>query len=273
MSLEILRDYRIIDMDDLLRRKEDPSTWLFPTFAEDIFRRRLKHAGFPNDYKSALRQVMGRSPKPAQTARHYVGSTDADRALKIEPDWPDAWKTFLREEFKTDPLSAKLAEAWLRQKRAGEKVRTGDPPSEQRPWERVYWRKERTKQALFQLAARCAQRPLWSGTDSILSLCMGGTLVFVSVCQQIWDAFLRSQVGLPDIERHDPIKSGIPDRVQKLGIFTASACWYHTRRFRSNLGAVTDGDSLIIWGAFFTICWSKTVPCRVVPWAQWVFRP
>jgi hypothetical protein len=226
MSLEILRDYRIIDMDELLRRREDPSTWLFPKFAKDIFRRRLEHADCASSGDRMLRRIMGATPRSADVAREYVGTTEPDRALKIEADWPEAWRTFLRELFEHDPLSAKLAEAWMRQKGSDKVIRRGPPPSANFPWNRPYWRKERIRQALFQLAARSAQRPVWSGADSIVALCMGGTLVFVSVCQHIWDAFLRSQMGLPDDKRHDPVKDGIPHKVQALGIFTASVYWY-----------------------------------------------
>lgn len=226
MSLEILRDYRIIDMDELLRRKEDSGTWLFPKFAEDIFRRRLEHAGCEISEAGWLRQVMGATPKPADAARSYVGTTEPDRALKIEAAWPEEWKMFLRELYRRDPLSAKLAEGWMRQKASELKVQSEPPPEKDYPWDRPYWRKERIRQALFQLAARSAQRPVWSGTESIVALCMGGTLVFVSVCQHIWDVFLRSQMGVPDDKRHDPIKSGIPHKIQALGIFTASVYWY-----------------------------------------------
>src|SRR6202035_5875203 len=76
MSLEILRDYRIIDMDDLLKRKEDPSTWLFPKFAEDIFRRRLEHSGCAPVGDKMLRQIMGPTPRPADSAKEYVGTTE-----------------------------------------------------------------------------------------------------------------------------------------------------------------------------------------------------
>lgn len=226
MSLEILRDYRIIDMDDLLRRKEDASTWLFPKFAEDIFRRRLEHAGFVLPTGRSLRHVMGSTPTPKEMARDYVGTTEADRALKIEPDWPDTWKTFLRELYARDPLSAKLAEAWKRQRASENAGAEEPPPQENFPWDRPYWRKERAKQAVFQLAARSAQRPKWSGADAIVALSMGGTLVFVSVCQHMWDAFLRSQMGMPENKRHDPIAQGLPHKIQALGIFTASAYWY-----------------------------------------------
>jgi hypothetical protein len=226
MSLEILRDYRIIDIDEILRRKEDSHTWLFPTFAEDIFRRRLEHSNCEISDDKWLRKVMGATPKPVEAARRYVGTTEPDRALKIEASWSEEWKTFLRELFRSDPLSAKLAEAWMRQKGSEQKVRSAPPPEKDFPWDRPYWKKERNRQALFQLAARSAQRPVWSGMESIIALCMGSTLVFVSVCQHIWDVFLRSQLGVPDGKRQDPIKNGIPPKIQALGIFTASVYWY-----------------------------------------------
>ena len=193
-----------------------------------------------------LRQIMGATLKPADVAREYVGTTEPERALKIEGDWPEAWKAFLRELFARDPLSSKLAEAWMRQKGSEKLIRTDPPPSADFPWNRPYWRKERIRQALFQLAARSAQRPTWAGAESIVALCMGGTLVFVSVCQHIWDAFLRSQMGLPENKRQDPVKEGIPHKVQALGIFTASVYWYQKiseqagggerRRFMDYLG-------------------------------------
>ena len=178
-SLEILRDYRIIDIDDLLRRKEDSSTWMFPAFAEDIFRRRLLHAKLPASPKHVLRHIMGTSPNPVRLASEYTGTTTADRALKIETDWPDTWKNLLRTLYESDRLSAKLAEAWLRQRGTGKENRSLSPPPDEKPWERTYWRKERIRQALLQLAARSAQKPLWSGADAIISLCMGGPLIFV----------------------------------------------------------------------------------------------
>jgi len=114
----------------------------------------------------------------------------------------------------------------MRQKGSEKALLSAPPADNDFPWDRPYWRKERVRQALFQLAARSAQRPMWSGIDSIVALCMGGTLIFVSVCQHIWDAFLRSQMGIPEGKRHDPITNGIPAKIQALGIFTASAYWY-----------------------------------------------
>jgi hypothetical protein len=225
MSLEILRDYRVIDIDDLLRRKENPETWMFPHFAEDIFARRLHHAKFSVNPDKSIRRVMGQSPSPHQAAKDYVGTTGPERALNIEDSWPVEWRELLVRIYSTDPLSAKLAEAWLRQ-RSGENARMPVPHHGPWPWDRVYWKKERARQALFQLAARCAQRPLWYGRENILGLCMGGTLTFVSVCQHIWDAFLRSQLGLSEDQRKDPSQDGIPSAVQALGISSASTYWH-----------------------------------------------
>jgi hypothetical protein len=227
--LEILRDYRVVDIDHLLTRKEDRRTWMFPRFAEDIFSRRLRHAKLYTKAKSPLQQVFGSSPRPSKAAKDYVGTSTADRGLKIEDAWTDEWKNFVRQLFLTDPLAAKLVEAWLRQKGPGGRP-NGDvahvPRKRPWPWDRAYWKKERLRQALFQLAARCAQRPMWYGRENFLSLCAGGTLIFVSVCQHVWDAFLRSQLGVSDSEQIDPTTEGIPPGIQALGITSASSYWY-----------------------------------------------
>ena len=229
LTLENERDFRTIDLDDILRRRENPSTYIFPRFADDIFNRRLQYAGFSVPH-GAFKKVMGSSRKTSEAAKYYVGTTSARRALKIEKHWPKEWADYLIKLFKTDPLSAKLAEAWLRQRGSDPKEvnrsENAPPSKDSLPWERPYWKKERHRQALMQLAARSAQRPVWSGQDNILALCTGSTLVFVSVCQHIWDAFLRSQRGKPHNKQVDPVERGIDRRIQAIGIQTASTHWY-----------------------------------------------
>jgi hypothetical protein len=229
LRLENERDFRVVDLDDILRRKENPSTYIFPQFAEDIFQRRLKHAGFKIP-KAAFRKVMGKSLSPSEAAKYYVGTTPARRALKIEKDWPKEWVKYLEALFKKAPLSAKLAEAWLRQRGTDTKdvnrLKTPPPVNTKAPWDKTYWKKERHKQALMQLAASCAQRLVWSGADNILSLSTGSTLVFVSVCQHVWDAFLRAQRGKDENKQKDPVIHGIDKGSQAVGIRTASNHWY-----------------------------------------------
>jgi len=229
LTLENERDFRIVDLDDILRRKENPSTYIFPQFAQDIFDRRIRYSGFRAS-KNALKKVMGRSFRPSEAAKYYVGTTDAKRALKIEKKWPKHWVDYLVNLFQKDPLSAKLAEAWLRQQGSDPKdtdrLKKHPPRSGPLPWEKPYWKKERHRQALMQLAARCAQRLVWSGEENIIQLSTGSTLVFVSMCQHIWDAFLRAQRGKPLDQQTNPVKEGIDARIQAIGIQTASAHWY-----------------------------------------------
>ena len=229
--MELERDYRVIDLDDIVRRKENVK-WIFPEFAEDIFARRLSFAKIPVDIKSkgALKTIFGQTPEPESVADEYVGNNDAARALKLEKVWPKHWLKFLETLFERNRLSAKLAEAWLRQGRGEEVIKeklSAPPPEKDFPWERTYWKKERVRQALMQLAARCAQRLIWSGKDSVVALSTGSTLIFVSVCQHIWDAFLRAERGKPEKAKTNILVTGIDRRVQAVGIQTASTYWYH----------------------------------------------
>ena len=50
--------------------------------------------------------------------------------------------------------------------------------------------------------------------------------VFLAVCHEIWDAFLRSEARKPQAERINPIAEGIPSDIQTVGIETASKHWY-----------------------------------------------
>ncbi|HMP75724.1 MAG TPA: hypothetical protein PKE12_05435 [Kiritimatiellia bacterium] len=233
--LEEERDYRIIDLDEKLRRTEDKASWVFPAYAEDIFRRRLLSAGVdvsPDSRKESLTErVFGSSMRPERAMKYYVGQGTADDTLDIDPDWPKEWADFLRQLFIKHPLSAKLAEAWLRQeggqKRGKRRCDSPPPAKTPYPWDRrQWWRKERVRQALLQVASKRIQRFRWAGSDNILSLSAGSTLVFVSICQHIWDAFLRSQRTVPDEDRVALGAKAIPLNVQAVAIHTASTHWF-----------------------------------------------
>lgn len=235
--LEDLRDFRIVDIDELLRRKESTATWIFPQFAEDAFERRLRFAGcFPipgpaqsKRPKSALASVFGGSAKPAEAARMYAGTTSAERALNLDERMPANWHQFLTELFRTDPLSATLARAWVIQ--SGGKGRNRarleeDPSTTARSWEKPTWKNERIRQALLQLAARCSQRLQWSGSDSVLALSSGNISIFLSICYEVWDTFLRSERQKEPLQRKNPVADGIDGSLQAIGIQTASLRWY-----------------------------------------------
>src|SRR5260370_21348112 len=88
---------------------------MFPGFAEDIFDRRLRFAGYDTKGRDkALVKVFGRGLSPEDKAAFYCRNAP-ERAVRIEREWPEPWKAYLQALAATDPLSARLAEAWCRQ--------------------------------------------------------------------------------------------------------------------------------------------------------------
>ena len=216
----------MVDINDILTRKENRRTWVFPKFTEDVFSRRVSHAGYLKGTAKSLdplTAVMGQGLTPPEKAQKYAGSSRV-RAIRIEQQWPEAWKKVLSDLVLRDPLSARLGEAWIRQ----QNLENLKEPTEEPPWEggsKRYWRKERIPQALMQIAGRCGQRMIWAGKDNLISLSGGNILIFVSICQHIWDTWLRSSrdVARPESEGVLP---RIDNEIQALGIQGASSYWY-----------------------------------------------
>ena len=223
--LERDRNYKVIDLDQLLRRKENTRNWIFPKFAEDVFRKRLKVAGYDvKENQSCLQEIYGVGPSAEERARTYGGKSP-ERAVRLEEDWPNEWKEFLLSLAIRDPLSARLAEAWARQKRKGGVVRR--MPDKPYPWEgkgkTVYWRKERVQAALMQIASRCYQRMIWSGHNDVIELSGGNILVFVGICQRIWSVWVRA---IGQVDRGDSSLPKIDESLQAVGIQEASSHWF-----------------------------------------------
>lgn len=223
-KLEPERDYTEIDLEIILRRAESRKIWAFPGLAEDIFKRRLiSHKYYVGNHggDELMRQVFGR-PIPAEDlARIYAGRSP-ERILDFDEAWPENWKDYLLNLVKVDPLSAKFGEAWARQKGKQDTVllNFNEPPWEEK--KSRWWRKERKEVALMQIASRTAQRLEWSGAQEILELSGGNTLVFITLCRHIWQAWLRSTggeistAGLPKID----------SKIQATGIYDASRSWF-----------------------------------------------
>ena len=231
-KLEEERDYKYVDLDLMLRRDENEETWVFPDFAQDVFTRRLTHAGFRPDVgkdQSLLRHVFGKGLSAPDKAKKYGGS-DSTRSVKVDPSWPENFKKGIIELAKEDPLSARLLEAWVLQK-LDQHTNIKKSSSPLKPSmkmlldmkKKAYWKKERIELALIQIAGRCQQRPLWSGDLEIIYLSGGNILTFLSICQFIWGVQnqLREQDGLSsDI-------SEIKFDIQTIGIFKASNHWFN----------------------------------------------
>ena len=229
-QLENLRDYRVIELDDILRRKEDTKTWIFPDFTLDAFSRRLAHSGIAAAIDADLiKDIFGTSPNPEKEAVEIAGSSKAERILKIDQGWPRNWVEFLSELYKIKPLEAMLASAWARQRgtlgKRGDRLKS-KPPMNKRPWLRSYWRKERLRQCLMQMAARSPGRLKWYGKEQVISLSGGNITIFLSICHEIWEAFLRSERRRAREHKAEPLRESIEKNVQAVGIYTASAEWY-----------------------------------------------
>lgn len=223
--LEKKRNYNEISIDSVLRRKENSRTWVFPEFAEDIFLRRIKNSNykFNQNSTSLLSEVFGLGYKPSQTALNYLPN-QREKAVLLDDNWPKDWKLFLTNLAAINPLSARLGEAWCRQK-GKEKVFESNSNVEPYPWEiKVWWRKERIEQALMQIASRNRQQLIWYGKDDILGLSGGNILIFLSLCQHIWDVWIRDKRN----ERaDDPLNLPELDSViQSAGIRETSSDWH-----------------------------------------------
>ena len=223
--LELSRNYTEISIDEVLRRPENVKTYIFPKFAADIFEKRLLQANFiiPAN-KNLLAEVFGHGIPPAEKALKYLITTKT-KAVTLEEEWPEDWKRFLLTLAEKSPLSARFGEAWSRQ-RGKENIIYNIPEINNLPWDsksKMYWKKERTEQALLQIASRNRQQLIWEGVDDILALSGGSILAFLNLCQQIWEVWMR------DFNSNENDQFQLPKiatSIQTLGILHASASWY-----------------------------------------------
>ncbi len=221
-KLEEERDYKYVDLDLLLKRKEDHKIDIFPNFANDVFVRRLKFAGFREDLLSdgyKLEEVYG--PQLTATERvRRLNIREPARILKLPTEWKVETKNALRELASKDLLSAKLGEIWIKQK--GD-VYDLNCPKGKLPWEvKSYWKKERREAVALQIASQAQQRPYWCGAEEIIGLSGGNILVFLSINQFIWDTWI--QYAGDDSEVRSVLPS-IAEIVQSIGILKASNFW------------------------------------------------
>ena len=195
-SSEQLRDYMVIDLDEILRKKEHSKNLVFPRFAEDVLRRRLATAGYsiPPETNS-IAYVFGKSPSATSRARSCAPNNPI-RVIKFEPRWPSALRDHLMALAKEDVLSAKLGEAWVRQQQAAARrkdIKDIATSAQKNPWETIekrWWKKERLPQAILQIASANKQRVPFFGSKDILSMSGENILAFASMCQQIWQCWI-----------------------------------------------------------------------------------
>lgn len=242
--LENMRDYSIVDIDEILRRHENASLGIsFSDFATDVFHRRLTAYGFNIESikkEKLLNMVFGKTLTPAERAKIYA--KEKPPLLNIPNNWSTEWKIILEKTWRTDPLDAKLGEVWLRQrKQQKEKIYLLKDIDKTPDWkERTYWKKERNEAALVQIAGDAREMLIWSGERHIVDLSGWNILAFMTICRAIWAAWLRST---PDEELQKTSLPSIDMDKQVIGIYEASRIW------AEKLREGTDGDKRL---AFIT---------------------
>lgn len=238
--LEEDRDYKLVELDTKLRAKEFSGTSIFPEFANDVFTRRLQFgasAGSAREKARKISDALGTSMSPREKSKQLAGESPAS-VVKEDNSWPSQLIDELRDLAQIDPLSAKLGEVWYRQKG----VQEGDHLKfSAKPWaekSRQYWRKERSELALLRIAGIRKQRFIYCGEKDILGLSGYNILVFLSLCQYIWDYASQassSESGEPEL----PIQPSI----QTIGVFQTAKTWLD--RIPSDYGRSDDRFKLI----------------------------
>lgn len=238
-AAEEMRNFKIIDIGEILGAKEArPGPGLFKEFCEDVFRRRLKYAGLKyagSQSKSLLTTVFGKNDTPGQKAQRYVKSNRTN-VVQSQDQLDEEYRIKLEGVAKRDPLSARLGVAWVLQQAAREQSEISPSEIGSEPWnqpDRQWWKKERTQQALLQIAAGQQQRMKWYGPRDIVSLSGRNILVFLSICQFIWAEYRRS---VPTIDSNEAQLDEIPENIQDVGIHEASSYWFRKVKADPNGG-------------------------------------
>ncbi|MCY3818895.1 MAG: hypothetical protein OXH52_05960 [Gammaproteobacteria bacterium] len=219
-QLELGRDYQRVDLDELLRRGEDASSWIFPTFAGDVAARRLKATlpSVPGEYSNWLQGAL----EPLNAAKEvskYRGSKRAALVPRLG-SWPTPWKELLESKYDADPFGALLLEVWMLQESDRGALPDSAPADDgDAPWNREYWRKERKEALLVQIASNCRQRKLYAGWNTVLTLSGGNILIFLSLCREIWDIAQRAASKMAD----GPGRFSVEHQTQ--AIWSVSAAW------------------------------------------------
>jgi hypothetical protein len=216
------RDFTLLQLDELLARRQDASTSIFPEFARNVFRRRMTYEAAIQKDDSApceIGEIFGKSLLPRELADYYAVK-NPEAILKLEKEWSTEIKSALRELARTDPLSAKMGEIWLRQK--GIDSLDG---AEGEPWKKKpYWVKERIEPTLLKIAGARSFKPVFSGSDDILGLSNANILNFLGICRAVWaEAAKVGSKQLGAVSGHSKMPEfPIEFRIQSIGIHQAA---------------------------------------------------
>lgn len=234
---DAVRDYVLVDLDQILQRKEHGRP-LFHGFARDAFRRRIKKSDIPHADEIAkaaapLKDVFGKSPTVADRGRACAPKKPS-QLVRLDKNWPADVKAALLMLAKKDAIAASLGEAWVRQQSAKGielDVSGWDSPTEL-PWEqsaKCWWKKERLSLAALHVAASNAQRLVYYGEKDILQLAGENIVAFICICREIWDCSARHRANKTGSKLDQEWMPFDPKR-QTEGIRDASHTWHDKMR-------------------------------------------
>ncbi|MCF7701506.1 ORC-CDC6 family AAA ATPase [Loktanella sp. M215] len=217
------REYELVDIIKILRGGENRRT-LFQDLCEDVFDRRLRFAEFDCLPKgSKLTYLFGKRASAEDKVATFIRDS-GKRVISSDFQVSPLIKNALSEVSRTNPISAKLGEAWTRQNIDSIDISPELIMSE--PWQsKVWWKKERKQQALMQVFSTCRQKLVWYGAPDIVLLSGKNIFVFLSICQFIWAEYLRSTSESSQI-----FPKGIDPLTQATGIHSASEYWFRKVR-------------------------------------------
>ena len=195
-QLERGRDYEVIDLDEVLRRREHGGDWVFPKFAADVAARRIAATvdGESKDYETWFKDRLETLTPEAEVEKYCRGDAERLRKRRKEP-LTAGWEEFLANLYKKNKFEGSLADVWISQRKKQGKGLPEKPPTDERsfPWRRPWWEKERHAALLTQIASACRQRKLYGGWNTMMTLSGGNVLVFINLCREIWDHWDRVQ--------------------------------------------------------------------------------
>lgn len=216
--VEEMREVNVVNIDDLLQGRENRKS-LFPDFCDDVLRRRLVEAGYEDVNQKAAKQLFGGHVTPEDKVSAFVTKSRTS-VISSNLDVDASVTQALLEIANSDPIAAKMGEAWVRQNMKKREITAGLVSS--MPWSsRQWWQKERKQQALLQVFSSCNQKMVWYGSSDVVNLSGRNILTFLSICQFIWAELLRTLEDGPNNlpQNIDPI-------IQTLGINSASEYWF-----------------------------------------------
>lgn len=217
--IEVQRDYTIINLSDILIRGEDSKGWLFPLLALDVAHKRLRITGNYKAKHEDVKDMLG--PWSAGKESWIYFQRKKERRFVTAKGPPKSVTDGIGKLFSPDtpPLEIRLAAAWALQKyRRGWSQQEILSQLKNRPWHKLWWRKERIVPALIQIATMSNSRKLYYGWTTVNYLSGANITAFLLICSEIWD--MAAKIGL-----HPLRAKPLPYEVQAEGIYNASQKW------------------------------------------------